>query len=690
MTQSSQDMTSTMFTLPADAKFLPISELSPRLQSKIGPLPGNQSVITRPGFRTMVQLVPEPLAKLLSEFHNPSLLTDAVLRFSREYDQDAMEVLDHSFDAIASLIEARILVSTDSADLDAPKPALGAGEGFAGYEIEHLVRSLEDSEVYRVRTPKGEPAALKIARDDRETIANVFKNEARMLKLLAGEVTPQLFEYSVEKNVPFIAMEWCDGVSVAVAAQQVRATRDRSKLHGLVCTVLEAYARIHTKGVLHADIHPGNCLVRDDGTAVIVDFGSARLASETSGEFDLGRAGLPYFYDPLMAEAVLNGRIPPAIDAAAEQYSLCVLAYMLLTGLHPVETPAVRDDLLRTIIDRPPLPFTARGVRARPKVEKILRRGLSKEPTDRFATTECLATEFAKADQPVELGGVWPDALQGKLSQAIEDVLCLRASKQEARNRAWFALRAAIALDDVQLLAAADILASQAQPGWATVTVAAKIAQARLDKQAERAAIADFLVAVEKLPDEQDFPTALVAAAFVLDGLILRHTGAQNLPDWAIQGLDRLSSIPLAKPDSAHDAKAQLTYVALCLNKTGLIALPDTLGAHLESLANNGRGDVWLWSLAHDLTGRSEYKEHALAAKMPKNPCAHGFALLRRHQITGDPEWLSKLHDHVESSSGLSADQLTLLMIEAMAPEQAILPPIPGSITGRFPVNGPF
>ncbi len=675
MTQPAQDMTSTMFTLPADAKFLPISELSPRLQSKIGPLPGNQSVITRPGFRTMVQLVPEPLAKLLSEFHSPSLLTDAVLRFSREYDQDAMEVLDHSFDAIASLIEARILVSTDSADLDAPEPALGAGEGFAGYEIEHLVRSLEDSEVYRVRTPKGEPAALKIARDDRETIADIFKNEARILGLLGGEVTPRLFEYGVEKNVPFIAMEWCDGVSVAVAAQQVRATRDRSKLHGLVRSVLEAYARIHAKGILHADIHPGNCLIRENGTAVIVDFGSARVASETSSEFDLGRAGLPYFYDPLMADAVLNGQIPPAIDAAAEQFSLCALAYLLLTGLHPVETPAVRDDLLRTIIDRPPLPFTARGVRAWPKVEQILRRGLSKEPRDRFPTTECLATEFAKADQPAELGRVWPVSLQGKLSQAIEDALCLGASKQEARNCVWFALRAAIALDDVQLLAAADILVSRAQPGWATATIAAKIAQARLDKQAERAALAEFLIAVENLPDEQDFPTAMVAAAFILDGLILRHPEAKELTDWAIHGFDRLSSIP--ERNSAYDAKAQLAYVALCLNKTGLIALPDTLEDHLKSLGNAGQGGVWLWSLAHDVTGRSEHKEHALAAKLPKDPCAHGLALLRLHQITGDPEWLSKLHDHVESTAGMSSDEQVLLMIEAMTPEQAIPPPIP-------------
>ncbi len=685
-------MTSTLFTLPADAKFLPVAELSPRIRSKIGPLPGNQSVITRPGFRTLVRLVPEPLAKLLNEFRNPSLLTDAVLRFSRAHHQDASDVLEYSFDAIASLIEARILVSTDSADLHAPEPGLGSGEGFAGYEIEHLVRSLEDSEVYRVRTPNGEPAALKVARDERASVADIFSNEARILELLGGDVTPRLLQYGVERNVPFIAMEWCDGVSVAVAAQQARASRDRSKLHSLVCSVLEAYARLHGKGVLHADIHPGNCLVRDDGTAVIVDFGSARVAGETSDAFDLGRAGLPHFHDPLMAEAVLNGQIPPAIDMAAEQFSLCVLAYTLLTGLHPVETPAARDELLRTIIDRPPLPFTARGVRAWPEVERVLRRGLSKEPMARFPSLDCLAENFACANQTIDCREPWPDTLQRKLDRAIDDARCLRSTKRQSLKRAWFALRAAAALDDVELLAAADILASRAQPDWATTVVAAKIAQVRLDKLSERAAIADFLAAVEDLTDRHQIPSAVIAAASILDGLVLGHAEAQDLTDWAVRQFDRLCSSPLVGRSSAYKAKAQLAYVALCLGKTGVIVLPDMLDAHLKSLGDSGLGGVWLWSLAYDVLGRREYRDHALATKLPKDPGASGFALLRLHQMTGSPESLSKLRHLIECSSGsqISVAQRVLLMIEAKAPEQAIPPPIPCRLTGRFPIIGPF
>ena len=72
-------------------------------------------------------------------------------------------------------------------------------------------------------------------------------------------------------------MEWCDGVSIAIAAQQARAAHDRGGLHRLVCAMFEAYGGLHASGVLHCDIHPGNCLATDSDAVMLVDFGRARL-----------------------------------------------------------------------------------------------------------------------------------------------------------------------------------------------------------------------------------------------------------------------------------------------------------------------------------------------------------------------------------------------------------------------------
>jgi hypothetical protein len=230
------DITTTLFTLPPDAKFLPIAELSPRLRARIGAVEEGESVLTRPGFRVATRLVPRPLAELVAEFRSPSLLTDAVARFSRAHGQDPFETLDFAFDAFVTLVESRILVPHGSADESAPVPGLAAGQAFAGFEIEALVRSLEDSELYRARGNGDVRVALKIARDRRPHVQALFANEVCTLARLEGADSPRLLGHGLEGNRPYIAMEWCDGVSVAVAAQQARAGRDRRRLRVIVFT----------------------------------------------------------------------------------------------------------------------------------------------------------------------------------------------------------------------------------------------------------------------------------------------------------------------------------------------------------------------------------------------------------------------------------------------------------------------
>ena len=129
MTDARSDIAATLLILPPDAKLLPVSELSARLRAKIGPVEDGQSVITRPGFRVTARLVPGPLANLITEFRTPSLLTDGVLRFARAHDQDPFVMLDLAFDALATLVEARILVPKDSPD------AAGGKKGAPTYAL---------------------------------------------------------------------------------------------------------------------------------------------------------------------------------------------------------------------------------------------------------------------------------------------------------------------------------------------------------------------------------------------------------------------------------------------------------------------------------------------------------------------------------------------------------------------------
>lgn len=651
-----------LFTLPADALLAPVSELSPRLQARIGPVDPGQVVVSRPGFRVTTRLVTPELARLMAEFRQPRRLVDAVLGFSRAEARDPFATLDDAFGALATLIDGRVLVPADSLEAQGLPPSLAAGQALAGYEVEALVQALEDSEVYRALSARGRPVALKVARAG---APSALAHEARVLAHLGGGDTPRLIEAGEAGGRPFLAMAWRPGVSVAFAAQRMRASGDRPRARRMLAALLAAYGRLHARGVVHGDIHPGNILVDEAGRVTLLDFGRARL--DAADGADPARAGIAHFYEPEMAQAVLAGQAPPASTARSEQYALASLGYFLLTGLHPVDPSAEHRELLARIVARPPLPFTARGVAAWPGVERVLATALSKDPAGRFPDVAAFAAAFAAA--PGARPSPRPPPAAANLLEAVLERV-LRGwrvdTSVDALPLAWFALRAALGRDDADLLAAADLWASRAGPGWAQAAVRAEAARARCDSAAETEEITAFMAQA----DRADGPAPLLAAARLLDGAAYREANAAPLSDWAVRRLERLLV--------TDPAQATLAHATLALGQAGAAPLPDGLRAQLDALPP-GAGDVWLWGLAHDAFAEPRYAGRALDAARRTD---QGLARLRAYQLTGDRRSLAAARRSAYAAvrRAPAADdpgglRTALLLLELEAPERIVRPP---------------
>lgn len=495
MTGAPLDLTVTPLALPPDARILTVRELAPRLRARIGDGVDDHAVVTRPGFRITARLMPAPLVALVEEFRRPSLVTDAVARFATAHDQSPEDTIDLAFDALVTLVEARILVPDGSDDIRAPEATLAAGQAWAGVEIATLVRGLDDSEVYRGVDVEGRDVALKVARDDRPAMTLALGREANVLEALDGVDAPRLHAAGVEAGRAYLVMEWCEGLPVAVAAQQARASRDRRALHRLVARVADAYARLHDRGVLHGDVHPGNAIARDDGSVVLIDFGNARPADAGGGP-DLTRTGIPQFFDPAMAAALLAGQPAPAATASAEQYAVASLIHLLVTTLPPVDAPADREALLRGLVGDPVRPFVTRGVPAWPALERVLARALEKDERARFATTAGFAAALTAARPPRRQRPSLARASAG-VRDAVWSVLarvCHQAIETDLAAHAWCALQASMVFDDPVWLAQADALLDHAPADdWVTHAVAVSVMRARSDAPRERRA-ADALV----------------------------------------------------------------------------------------------------------------------------------------------------------------------------------------------------
>jgi serine/threonine-protein kinase len=688
VTSAAPDIALTRFILPPDAKVLPVAELSARVRSRIGAQAEGQSVVTRQGFRVTTRLVPQPLAELLDEFRTPSRLTDGVLRFATARQQDPRVVLEAAFEALATLVEARFLVPEDSPEAAAAGPSLVAGEVFAGYEIEAPVRSLEDSEVFRACAPDGSAVALKIARDNRPAMAAMLAHESRVLVRLYGHDTPAWRGSGEHAGRAYLAMTWCSGVSIGVAAQTLRAAGDRRRLHALVLALLQAYARLHARGVLHGDIHPGNGLLGDDGRVVLVDFGHARYIGESRTDVDITRAGIPQFYDPQMAQACRAGVPVPPASPESEQYAVAVLAYVMLTGLHPIDAPGVQDELLRRIAERLPLPFAARGVPAWPSVEAVLRRGLAREPKERFSDLTEMARSFAAAAPLPEPSsartGSRKDGSERMLASVRAALCSLAPATRFHRDRAWLALRVAIALNDAEMLAVADLLTARAgrdPTGW---MVAARMAHARSDVRAENRAISGFLAAARKPADGRATPRTLLVAACMLEGASPHCSETGALASWAgrqVRSQLRASPRGSTSPGAAQESAL---VAALALAKTGQLPGELPVQRTLQQLRRAGRGSVWLWALSHDVFADDQDRTLALEALLPASPLERGFVLLRRYQLTGEMRWLADAHraSVAASRADLPREAVALLAAELKMPENATPPPF-ASLFGR-------
>ena len=556
MTGAPLDLTLTPLALPPDARILTVRDLAPRLRARIGDGVDDHAVVTRPGFRITARLMPAPLVALVEEFRRPSLVTDAVARFATAHAQSPEDTIDLAFDALVTLVEARILVPDGSDDIRAPEATLAAGQAWAGVEIATLVRGLDDSEVYRGLDVDGRDVALKVARDDRPAMTLALGREANVLEALDGADAPRLHAAGIEAGRAYLVMEWCDGLPVAVAAQQARASRDRRALHRLVVRVADAYARLHDRGVLHGDVHPGNAIVRDDGSVVLIDFGNARPADAGDGP-DLTRTGIPQFFDPAMAAALLAGRPAPAATASAEQYAVASLIHLLVTTLPPVDAPADREALLRGLVEDPVRPFVTRGVPAWPALEGVLARALEKEERARFATTADFAAALAAA-RPSRSRRPSLAQASGRVRDAVWSVLARvsdGAVETDVAAHAWCALQASIVFDDPVWLAQADALLDHAPADdWVTHAVAVSVTRARSDAPRERRA-ADALVRCGGASGAEE-PAARRAARDLVRAMPFTP-GSDVVHQWLEASVE-----PVTSPSAPHDPRRRRRGVA--------------------------------------------------------------------------------------------------------------------------------
>ncbi|GJF07072.1 serine/threonine-protein kinase [Pseudonocardia sp. D17] len=169
--------------------------------------------------------------------------------------------------------------------------------------------------VYLGRSRDGRQAAVKVVRsalaDDPEFRAR-FRQEVAAATRVHGVYTAALLGADPDAPAPWMATEYVPAPSLREAVSE-HGPMPAESVRRLGIGLADALAAIHTAGVVHRDLKPGNVLLAHDGPKVI-DFGIARATDATTLTRTGAVIGTPGFIAP---EVLAHGRAGPAADVFA-------------------------------------------------------------------------------------------------------------------------------------------------------------------------------------------------------------------------------------------------------------------------------------------------------------------------------------------------------------------------------------
>jgi len=286
---------------------------------------------------------------------------------------------------------------------EANEPIAGTGEILNGrFVLEKVLGAGGMGEVYkakdlrRVEMQDSNPyVALKLLRPEFRThnkFMIALQRESKKVQTLSHPNIVTVYDFDRDGDSVYISMELLKGKSLdrliygkGVGAKQAIYIIDRMA-RGL------AYA--HQQGYVHADFKPGNVFLDDDNNVKILDFGIAQAVIKDKKGYKnvaLDENDLSALTTNYASLEMLNGEQPLPVD---DVYSLCCVAYELLTGRHPYTKSNGERISAQSAKDLGLLPPKIDGIPQR--FQRVLKKGVSFHRKDRFDN----AGDFLDACKP--------------------------------------------------------------------------------------------------------------------------------------------------------------------------------------------------------------------------------------------------------------------------------------------------
>ena len=205
------------------------------------------------------------------------------------------------------------------------------------------------AEVYRalrpIEHPRGSPGLCAIKRIrpelvDHKDARRMFADEARLMALLDHPNIVRSHGWGEVANVPYLAMELLEGLTVAKVWRAIARAKERFPIELAAYIVREmavgldyAHAVRDERGrplnLIHRDVSPSNVMLLKSGEVKLIDFGVAKSAHRLREQWtraDVVKGKVCYMSPEQLRSQALDGR--------SDLFALGVTLWELLAGRH--------------------------------------------------------------------------------------------------------------------------------------------------------------------------------------------------------------------------------------------------------------------------------------------------------------------------------------------------------------------
>jgi serine/threonine protein kinase len=281
-----------------------------------------------------------------------------------------------------------------------PDPLIGKRLG--SFEILEAIGQGGMATVYKARQPAmNRLVALKVLSTpmaNNPAFLARFKQEAEMIAALEHTHILPVYDLGDQDGYVFIAMRYMShGTLTSRIAQGSIALHDVSKWIEQIGSAL-AYA--HQRGVVHRDVKPSNALLDAQGNAFLADFGIAKWYEGSLNLTGSGVIGTPQYMSPEQGQGL-------KIDGRSDEYALAVMAYEMIVGRPPFEAETPLAIVLKHVTEPLTPPNTINPLIPQ-LVSDVVAKALSKNPADRYASTDGFAQALSAAIAAGHVGHTAP------------------------------------------------------------------------------------------------------------------------------------------------------------------------------------------------------------------------------------------------------------------------------------------